>query len=115
MKEQLRKSAISLTLSTRAGARIALRCAQDERFLLRLLEDPIFSERVLGVPYLKKKLIEVLTREPLLDSLLGDEVFQSAAVDPLLDTDDFASRVALNKHTLRDVLRKTRPVPIRRI
>ena len=106
MKQQLRKSVISLALSTKTGARIALRCAEDERFLSRLLEDPVFTERILGVPYLKKRLIEALTKGPLLASLLEDELFQSVAVDPFLDSEEFVSRISSHKSALRDILRR---------
>ena len=106
MKHQFRKNVISLALSTQTGARIALRCAEDERFLSRLFEDPVFSERILGVPYLKKRLIEVLIKGPLLGSLLEDELFGSAMVNPLLDSEEFVSRISSHKGALRDILRR---------
>ena len=73
MKHWLRKSVTGLVLSTPAGARAALRCALDERFLNRLLADPLFTERVLAVRHLRERLIRLLTGDQVLASLLAAE------------------------------------------
>ena len=92
-------------MATRIGARAALRCAQDERFLYQLLDDPVSVDRMLRVPYLKKRLIKALTEDQTLARLLEDPVFQAGVVDPVLDLDEFPQRLVTHKATLREVLK----------
>ena len=111
MTHQLRKSFTRLVLATRIGARAALRCAQDERFLYQLLDDPVSIDRMLRVPYLKRRLIKALTEDQTLARLLEDPVFQAGVVDPVLDLDEFPPASSDSQGNLARGFEKCRGAP----